>query len=379
MNSLHRISLYFCEGRSDKEYRAEIVEVHGGHVVNFRYGRRGSALTSGTKTPAPIDLNQATAIFNKLVKEKTTKGYTPDKFGTAYQGTEHAGHATGFMPQLLNPITEDQALAAIADNRWAAQQKIDGERRAALADRHQVIGANRNGLSVPLPEGIANELQAIVAQHGALQVDGELIGECLHVFDLLVHQDQSLHAVPWLERMRLAETILTGCIYLQVVPVAVTTEEKFSLWEKIKAESGEGLVFKRMNAPVSSGRPSSGGDWLKFKFIESASCYVLSLNSGKRSVQIGLLGHGVGSATAEPMTPVGNVTIPTNSPIPEAGSIVEVEYLYAYLGGSLYQPVYRGKRADLEISDCTTAQLKYKPVVRDNTVNAHASAALTMP
>lgn len=41
---------------------------------------------------------------------------------------------------------------------------------------------------------------------------------------------------------------------------------------------------------------------------------------------------------------VGNVTVPADQPILEAGSIVEVRYLYAYLDGSLFQPVLLGVR-----------------------------------
>jgi bifunctional non-homologous end joining protein LigD len=363
MKSLHQTSLYFREGHSDKEYHVEIVEAPDGHVVNFRYGRRGSALTTGSKTAVPVDFVQAKAIYDTLVKDKIGKGYTPDVSGATYQGNEYAGQMPGFMPQLLNPITEQEAMAAIADIRWAAQEKMDGERRAALADANQVIGVNRKGLRVPLPQGIVDELQTIVSQKGAIHVDGEIIGDCLYVFDLHVYQCQRLDTVPWIERMRLAEQVLAKCTYLKPVPFAVSTDEKFALWEKINAEEGEGIVFKRLNAPVSAGRPNSGGDWLKYKFIESASCYVLGVNSGKRSVQLGLFGQGIVPADNQDMIPVGNVTIPPNHLIPLAGEIVDVEYLYAYPRGSLYQPVYRGKRPDLEITDCTMAQLKYKPPV----------------
>jgi len=38
-----------------------------------------------------------------------------------------------------------------------------------------------------------------------------------------------------------------------------------------------------------------------------------------------------------------------------------VRYLYAYEGGSLFQPTYLGQRADLEAGDCVKSQLKYKP------------------
>jgi bifunctional non-homologous end joining protein LigD len=121
-------------------------------------------------------------------------------------------------------------------------------------------------------------------------------------------------------------------------------------------------------SPVTAGRPNSGGDWLKFKFTESASCCMLEVNSGKRSVRMGLLDTSKRTDVikGQPMISVGNVTIPPNHEVPAAGDIVEVEYLYAYKGGSIYQPVYHGKRTDLDINACTTDQLKYKPEGRDD-------------
>ena len=53
------------------------------------------------------------------------------------------------------------------------------------------------------------------------------------------------------------------------------------------------------------------------------------------------------------------------NPIPAAGAIIEVRYLYAYPGGSLYQPVYLCRRDDVALSACTLAQLKYKAVSGD--------------
>jgi bifunctional non-homologous end joining protein LigD len=38
----------------------------------------------------------------------------------------------------------------------------------------------------------------------------------------------------------------------------------------------------------------------------------------------------------------------------------KVRYLYAYPGGSLFQPVYLGVRDDLSISACALSQLKFK-------------------
>lgn len=114
-------------------------------------------------------------------------------------------------------------------------------------------------------------------------------------------------------------------------------------------------MFKRHGAPHSPGRPASGGDQLKLKFIATARCIVAATNGAKRSVKLELLDDH------DCRLNVGNVTIPTNHTVPSAGEIVEVRYLYAYPGGgSLYQPVYLGRRDDVDARACTVGQLKYK-------------------
>jgi len=45
---IKQVSLYFQEGRADKVYEVDLCEVGPGqYVVNFRYGRRGTALKDG--------------------------------------------------------------------------------------------------------------------------------------------------------------------------------------------------------------------------------------------------------------------------------------------------------------------------------------------
>ena len=73
----------------------------------------------------------------------------------------------------------------------------------------------------------------------------------------------------------------------------------------------------------------------------------------KRSVSLALL-DGTGRIA------VGNVTIPVGQPIPAVGSILDVKYLYARSGGSLYQPVYVGVREDIDPSACRLDQLKLR-------------------
>ena len=101
-----RITLYYREGSSDKVYQAAIEPEGYLFLVTFAFGRRGTTLSTGTKTPEPVDLDTATRIFNKLVSEKKAKGYTEGPDGTPYQHTEKEDRATGILPQLLNPIDE---------------------------------------------------------------------------------------------------------------------------------------------------------------------------------------------------------------------------------------------------------------------------------
>ncbi|OIQ90427.1 DNA ligase [mine drainage metagenome] len=388
MNTTLKSNLYYSEGSSNKEYHAELVEVTGGYVVNFSYGRRGGTLTTGTKTVTPVDHAQAQSIYAKLIQAKIAKGYLPDSDASwnAYQHTQCNGvsHdlASDFMPQLCNPINTTALIDLMQDDNWALQQKMDGERRAAHAEaiinagnsegtgevtgeytdgRSSVIGMNRKGLVVALPQGIADELQSIANSSGTIRVDGEIIGDVLHIFDLLIHQGAHLHTLPWLERMRIASIAISQCQYIKAIPVAISTQDKRKLWYQVNLQQGEGVVFKRINAPVTAGRPNSGGDWLKFKFTESASCYVSAINPNKRSIKISLFDSSNSANSKASIIPVGNVTIPPNYDIPATGDVVEVEYLYAYKGGSIYQPVYRGKRTDLDLSACRLDQLKYKP------------------
>ena len=81
------VTLYFRQGRSDKVYQAAIEERGDRFIVSFAYGRRGTTLKAGTKTPQPVGLVQAERIHSKLVASKLAKGYRPGGDGTAYRGS----------------------------------------------------------------------------------------------------------------------------------------------------------------------------------------------------------------------------------------------------------------------------------------------------
>ncbi len=80
MRFIKQTKLFFREGNSDKTYEIDLCEVGPGqYIVNFRYGKRGSALKEGSKTVSPVDLPSATAIYDALEKEKRSKGYAAEQ------------------------------------------------------------------------------------------------------------------------------------------------------------------------------------------------------------------------------------------------------------------------------------------------------------
>lgn len=354
------IDLYCTQGSSDKVYHMQLVrEDDDTYTVNVQYGRRGSTLQSITKTPQALPYDKAKKLYDRLLAEKSGKGYTVGTDGTPFQGTDKAGRVSGLLPQLLNPVTEVEAQALILDDKYVAQEKINGERRLLKREREEASGINRKGLVVALPQPIADAVvKTNLPSHFVL--DGEAVGDVLYVFDALGSSRHDLTDMSYIERYRYAEAI-TNAINsdaIRIVPLAVTTAEKKALYEKVKAEGGEGVVFKNKNAPYTVGRPASDGAQRKFKFVETASCLVERVNTGKRSVSLVLLGEAGESIG------VGNVTIPPNFTIPSPGAVVEVQYLYVpKKGGSLYQPVYLGERTDIERAACTVGQLKYAPPV----------------
>ncbi|KIA97627.1 hypothetical protein OA93_14040 [Flavobacterium sp. KMS] len=79
MKLIKQIKLFYKEGNSDKVYEIDLCSIDDtNYVVNFRYGRRGSVLKDGTKTPEYVSADKAQIIFDKLENEKKVKGYASE-------------------------------------------------------------------------------------------------------------------------------------------------------------------------------------------------------------------------------------------------------------------------------------------------------------
>lgn len=354
-------SLYYRDGNSDKVYHAQLEPKDDGWVVNFQYGRRGSALQSGSKTAAPLAYAKAKAAYDKIVGEKVSKGYSPGEDGAVFQGNSLEGRFTGIVPQLLNAIEQSELARYIEDPRWIAQEKHDGHRRLVRATGQEAAGVNRRGLAVPLIKEIADDI-AKLGLELPLTLDGEQIGSTFVVFDILETGGQDLRETPLEKRLALLKEVgerigaapkPAGGVC--VVRTAETAEEKRQLYDQVRQRNGEGVVFKERGSRYVPGRPASGGNQVKFKFLTDGTFKVAAISPTKRSVSLAAV-DAAGKWCA-----VGNVTIPSNQAIPAVEDLVDVTYLYAFPGGSLFQPQYKGKRDDLDPGAANMAQLKLKP------------------
>ncbi len=343
-------TLHYREGNSDKVYHAAVEAAGDGFVVTFAYGRRGATLQTGHKTPKPVSREEAERIARKLIASKLAKGYTPAEDGTPYQTTGDEGRDSGIRPQLLNPVDESEIPRLLADTRHVLQEKFDGRRMLVRKQGGDIHGINRRGLIVALPAPVAED-----ARQSAVDflLDGEAVGDTLHAFDLLEVAGVDLRQRSYLDRFAGLLRLLDGSIAIRPVETHVDPKDKKTTFDTLREGGAEGVVFKDGNSHITSGRPASGGPQLKFKFVTTASFLVAAVNA-RRSVSLCLL-------DGENPVPAGNVTIPPDYAIPSPGDIVEVRYLHAFKqSGSIYQPVYLGKRDDLDPADCHTGQLKYK-------------------
>lgn len=367
-------SLYYKEGSSDKEYHVQIVGSEtAGYKVNFQYGRVGNKLTTGTKTNSAVDLSTAQQIYLSLIKEKMSKGYQPKDGGApAYQDPAEKKKLIGVLPQLLNFIDEEELERYLKDDCCCMQEKKDGVRCMIVKKGKIVTGANRKGEVTSLPSSVENAVRMACGDADAT-LDGELVGEVFWLFDLLAIGVHAYAEKTYRERLEGIQEWMgddlrdngTHSGNLQMVPTAIGKASKKALFNRLKQENAEGVVFKRLDSAYKAGRPASGGNQVKFKFYASASVRVHAVND-KRSVQVEVLEKGDWKF-------VGNVTIPVNQEIPKAGQIIEVKYLYAFPGGSLFQPTCLGIRTDIDEDACLQSQLKYKQGSVEDEDQAEAS------
>jgi len=365
------IRLFFQEGSSDKVYHATIIETEPGkHTVEVEWGRRGGGLNKGKKAIG-VSLEAARKAYDRLVREKTGKGYQEmteavrpaavappegEGSGSKVQGRRAR---TGQAAQLLNAIDEDALARHLEDDAMLAQQKLDGN-RILVHVRDTIIATNRAGELTTLHDAIASGLGEL--PEGTV-LDGEVLadpkGPIYWLFDVLQVGAEDVRGLGYADRWtRLYEELEPGLSGpVRVLPVARGARQKKDLFDRVVAARAEGVVFKQGRAPYKPGRPASGGTQLKYKLTKSADVVLLSNagNAYQMAVYDGRTLRDVGKVfagtTNESRATIDELLARGERPI------AEVRYLYATDDENLFQPVFVGLRDDKTAKECTRAQL----------------------
>jgi bifunctional non-homologous end joining protein LigD len=362
--------LHSTEGGSDKLYRVEIVGSGNTFSVRCANCRVGNPWVDQGFKATNVELLIAEKEATKVINGKLKKGYhiksSSQEVNSTVQQTVAAMEAriaptrTSNRPQLLNVIEEGEALLYAASHAWVAQEKHDGVRHMIYRKAGVLGASNKLGNETSMERKVMCSFEGITKP---FVVDGELVGEVFHAFDLLEADGLDLRRQSYNERYR----YLTNWMKDNVIPSdhVVLVESHVGcpgIVAELLSKGAEGVVFKRRSAVYEAGRPSSGGDQFKYKFTNTASFIVTGQNGNKRSVSLGLFESesALGNNQNQPTVAVGSCTIPANKEIPSDGSVVEVRYLYAYRGGSIYQPCYLGERNDIISIECQMSQLRYK-------------------
>ena len=352
-------TFYCTEGSSDKIYTVCFVETDGQFRVYGMGGRRGGSLTEYKKYDGP-DQSKAEKAYAAEIKKRYAKGYHPGEDSAQMNPTTHTTPppmVDEYRPMLLNSIDKSLVDKLLNDSDWILEKKEDGVHGLIFVGNGAVAAYSRKKLPVTLSGAAA----ATLAKHFPLTIlDGEVIGEHVVLFDILAGSGIDLRSSSCHARLELLTARFNGetglstydnsdAAWVYLIRSACGTEAKKALLAELYADGAEGAVFKRLSSPYTAGRPSSGGDALKFKFKATCSLQVIAVGTnGKDSVDVAL-------ASGRQVSSVSTI----GKTVPPIGSIIEVEYLYAHRNGGLIQPIYLNKiRTDVDVDGDDDLQYK---------------------
>ena len=362
--SLPNVTLYFKKGSSDKVYSVWISETEttGHYKVLFEYGPRNKTQTRGVKVDNQT-FDDAKKVFDKLVTRQLKRGYTYGEAKVPAGSPQIESKQTNWFPQLLVEVDQETLIQTYRD--WTAagrfmmvQTKHDGERRGVITANGNLTGANRKGFSKEIAEDIQDSLKVLAEELKLIGIlDCEDMGDHYVIFDYIASDCESFSGRAIKLTAMLRHILYKGLENLIVdLPVLIYSEEQLiDFIEAAKDRNEEGIVARPADLEYSEG---INKECLKLKFWDAATVKVISHHATKRSVRVGVLDANL--PENDQWIDVGSCTIPPNKSIPEPGDLVEIRYLYAYPGGSLYQPIYKEPRSDVTAEDCRIAQLKYK-------------------
>lgn len=278
---------------------------------------------------------------------------------------------------------------------WAFEIKWDGIRTLAtvesgalrlrsstdkpLDSRFPEIAA----LDLGLPDGTVLDAEIVGFADGVVSFGALASGRAttaLVVFDLLRVGRLDVWALPWTERRRALEQLVTAD---RRRTVSAVYDDVDALWNHVRDRRLEGVMSKRVDAPYSPGRRSPS--WRKTKLLHrqefvvvgatigtgarraTFGALILAVNVGSELRWVGNVGTGfneqalaewsahidAAATTAPPITPSGTLS---SARWVEPSAVLEVEFSSWTDGGHLRHPVAVGRRHDVDPSGVVREQ-----------------------
>lgn len=379
-------SLHFVGGTSNKLYVMQVEQTVDGPNITYQangyYGANGATLKLAKKYDNTSRVT-AEAEAAKVISEKKRKGYKPmpslapgmpagapttlGGSGISVPSTSTTSTPSFIGPEVmlasdLTRESEDTEFAALLSNpNWIMQKKYDGERCVVSVSRAAIQAYNKKGAARPLAQNTIEEIKRLIASpifsdNKEVILDGEvMLGGDFVAYDILTYGGLDVRPFGYEERYGQLEVLLSTIVPGMLAPCAWSEAEKRAMLQQATDESWEGLIGRTLEGTYTAGKSKV---LIRYKLWESVTARVLTINA-KRSVQVGLLE----APDSKEEVACGNVTIPPNADLPELDSLIEVRYLYAHVGGSLYQPTYKGPRWDKDEADSLTS-LRRPPAER---------------
>lgn len=188
---------------------------------------------------------------------------------------------------------------------WAAEEKLDGDWRRVIKCGNEVYGLTREGNPVALSE---EAIAIAMLSPFDFVIDGEQMPKGRFVaFDIC-----GLFGSPVLSDNSARRDILCDIWKGEVVRRVIGEQSKRELCEQVKEMGGEGIVFKRVDAPYIEGRTPYCQRW---KNYETEVFEVSAVNIAKCSVEVSRHGKSY-----------GKVPVQSLSRLPKVGDKILVKY-----------------------------------------------------
>nr|WP_264176971.1 hypothetical protein [Luteolibacter ambystomatis] len=232
--------------------------------------------------------------------------------------------------EAFRTIDEAEAGELIRTPGWCAQEEFDGIRLRLRFSNGLVRAWNRLDRPVVIPTRLM--LSTLVLGLECF-LDGELVGDTFHAFDLLELAGGDLRMLPLRRRLDRLSDLLHGRDRWSIrqVPTARLRWEKEAMFETLRGKRRKGIVFKHLGC---------GSSVRKLSFRASLTCRSVGYAGNRHLRMEGWDDHERLLRCV--------VRIPGGHSLPPVGSAVEVGYREIIADGELIAPVFVRTREDVE-------------------------------